>query len=197
MRRAFFGGTFDPPHRGHRDILLALLHDTSVDHVHVLPTGRNPLRANESLGTNEQRLEWVKAWLSTLPKNLARKVVLEDFELQAPASFTIDSLRTLKKRYGRAAKWVLAVGGDALADFHRWKYADQLLVELENVWVFPRVGVAETLEKLDPSLALNSFVLRSEKIAAVSSTNLRSALARGDKLAAEKDLLPAVAKLIL
>lgn len=47
MRIAFFGGSFDPPHRGHLRIALTARERLGIDEVLLAPVGRQPLKSHE------------------------------------------------------------------------------------------------------------------------------------------------------
>ena len=46
MRVAFFGGTFDPIHRGHLRLATAAADAFALDRVLFAPVGRQPLKSN-------------------------------------------------------------------------------------------------------------------------------------------------------
>lgn len=56
MRVAFFGGTFDPIHRGHLAIASAAADAFALDHVVFAPTGRQPLKTEGAVASFNDRL---------------------------------------------------------------------------------------------------------------------------------------------
>lgn len=182
MRRVYFGGSFDPPHRGHHEMLLRLVRDPLVDFVHVVPTGQNPLKvATESGG--ERRRAWIDGWLSELRREepLATiKVLCELVEFDAPPGrpqYTIDTLGLLRSSHSPTDRWVLAVGTDLLPQLSRWKDAEKLLASLEGLWIFPRGRISA-----EAALALIPEALRPlctqrwmvHEIPEISSTQIRN-----------------------
>ena len=172
----YFGGTFDPPHRGHHEMLRALLDDPWIDQIHLVPTGRNPLKATEFLGDRERRKAWLKLWLQEFPGE--KRIVVETLEIDREDSgpqYTIETLRELQARDSRQA-WVLCVGGDIPKDFHRWKDVERLFANLHSVWVFPRGTQADPLADMDPKLrSLTEFRIMGVSVPEISSTQIREA----------------------
>lgn len=179
----YFGGTFDPPHIGHDEILRRLKVDPWAKRIHVVPTGVNPLKNSPEsyLGTAAVRLGWAESWVKSVD---SPKIVLEKFEIehetQAP-HYTVDTLETLRARETDGAPWVLCVGGDIPRDFHRWKRVEELFAKLHSVWVFPRGNQRDPLNEMDIKLrGLCEFRVFSESVTEVSSTELRAKLRAPD-----------------
>ena len=185
MIHVYFGGSFHPPHVGHDQMVEALLADEWADRVHVVPTGRNPLKA--ASGATDQRRQWVRDWIDSLRArnpSLASKLLLDETELNLVdvPSYTIDSLIRLKNRFGRDERWAIAMGADLLSQLPEWKAPRELLSQVEAVYVFARGQ-----EKTSDVLALVPEALRSacswrvmnRRIEDVSSTALREAMAGG------------------
>ena len=59
MRVAFFGGTFDPIHRGHLAVASAAADAFALDHVVFVPTGRQPLKTEGTVASFDDRLAMV------------------------------------------------------------------------------------------------------------------------------------------
>jgi nicotinate-nucleotide adenylyltransferase len=68
MRVAFFGGTFDPIHRGHLAVASAAADAFALDHVVFAPTGRQPLKSEGSVASFNDRL--AMAALACVPDKL-------------------------------------------------------------------------------------------------------------------------------
>jgi nicotinate-nucleotide adenylyltransferase len=193
--RVFFGGTFDPPHLGHHEMLTALLEDAWVEAVHLVPTGRNPLKVTDGLGTREDRLRWLHEWIDGIRDP---KLVLETIEIDGempPPQYTVDTQARLAGRYP-GSEWALCIGGDIVADLHKWKNIETLLKSLHSVWVFPRgVDVDNPLRPLSASLRpFCEFRLMGSSVRDVSSTGLRALLTGSDPVAGlqEAPLLPRI-----
>jgi len=60
---ALFGGSFNPPHEGHREIVRRLARRKSIDEVWVLPVWRHPFR--KKLPSFKKRLSMCRRYFIT------------------------------------------------------------------------------------------------------------------------------------
>ena len=58
-RIGLFGGSFDPPHLGHKALVDAALQELNLDEVWVIPVGLPVHRQLSGKATPEQRLFWL------------------------------------------------------------------------------------------------------------------------------------------
>ena len=185
MRAALFGGSFDPPHRGHLAIARAAADRFELDTIFFTPAGRQPLKLTAT-ATFEQRL-------AMLALACAEDLRFEVTTLDAPRpdrqpNYTVDTLTRLREIHPQTQLFSLA-GADSFHDLARWKDSQRLL-ELADWIVVSRPGFP--LEDpagltLTPAQRTRIHLLDSVH-EDVSATNLRERLALGDPCA---DLLPA------
>ncbi|HVJ64316.1 MAG TPA: nicotinate-nicotinamide nucleotide adenylyltransferase [Bdellovibrionota bacterium] len=186
--RVFFGGSFMPPHIGHHELLERLLRESGVSHVHLVPTGINPLKDHPPLFSSAERRQLINAWVHTVKQRspeISSKLKLETFELDSEkVSYTVQSLRTLKER-NPESRWVVAIGADLLEQLPRWRAVNDLLSGLEAVWVFKRGGYALSPQEIPESLrGLCAWRLFPESLQWISSTELRDLGGNSDALQA-------------
>ena len=74
MKIAIFGGSFDPPHLGHEEVVKEALKELEIDKLIVVPTYLNPFK-NESFLNANKRFLLLKKLFS---KN--KKIEVSDFE---------------------------------------------------------------------------------------------------------------------
>ena len=199
-RLGWFGGSFDPPHRGHLHVArtAAAVHD--LDHLVWVPAARSPHKdARPTDGDERARL--VEALLrddADAGGDLAARSSIWCGELaRGGASYAIESLRilTVERPVGDT---FLLLGGDQLRGLDRWREVDALLVLARPV-VVPRPGAGrELLEDLRGRLAPASFQRVAAGLVAaaevdLASTDLRARLGAGDDGA---DLAPRVRRRI-
>lgn len=135
MRIGIFGGSFNPVHAGHLKLALGAMSELNLERVVFVPSHQNPLKSGaelESAGIRVARLE--KAikkfpYFSLSLCEIRRKGL----------SYTVDTLRTFKKKFGRKAVLYFLVGADSLKNFSRWKSTEQIL-RLCRLAVFSRPG---------------------------------------------------------
>jgi nicotinate-nucleotide adenylyltransferase len=207
--RVFFGGTFDPPHVAHHEMMKLLLRDSLVDFVHLVPARRNPLKLQTTgLGTPQERRQWIEVWIEVLrkevPQDLFSKLKLECLEIDSTskeASYTIDTLQTLEQCYPKSA-WVLAGGSDLLEGLSAWKNISELLPKLHSFWIFPRNGSSSTELTIPlPFRALCDFRWIDSNLPPVSSSQIRQQIAllassNASQNLEAPDLLPEIRKII-
>jgi nicotinate-nucleotide adenylyltransferase len=152
-----FGGSFDPPHAGHVELIRKLLERPEINQVVVVPAWRNPFKES-SHATPRQRLKWCRT-VFDMPG-----VVVEDYEIkQKRAVYTVETWRNLKKKYPVAG---IVVGSDNLSSLKKWKSFD-ILNENLHWYIAARAGHAPVLEGLKEWSILDIDI-------PVSSTGIRS-----------------------
>jgi len=164
----FFGGTFDPPHAGHKAIVARLLQEYANSRVIVSPTPAAPLRSDERLFSYRERFALLRACFG---EQLAEgKLILSWLERSLPKpNFTFDTLHALVELCGR--KPVVVVGADQAAQIGRWHRAEELMREYEFV-VFARRGTAAAFDPRLRHRAVMDFDMQ------VSATAIRASLVK-------------------
>jgi nicotinate-nucleotide adenylyltransferase len=114
-RIGLLGGSFNPAHRGHRNISRAALRALGLDEVWWLVSPGNPLKEGaKDMAPFEARLA------SAERAAKGARIRASDFEQRRGTSYTIDTVRELKHVYpGHRFIWLL--GSDTLPNFHKWR----------------------------------------------------------------------------
>ncbi|MRJ02657.1 MAG: nicotinate (nicotinamide) nucleotide adenylyltransferase [Epsilonproteobacteria bacterium] len=131
MKVAIFGGSFDPPHRGHRTIVTKALEELDIDLLLIVPTYLNPFK--ESFTAPPQlRLRWLKKLFLT-----EKRVRVLDFEVrQGRQVYAIESVTYIQRRL-RPKKIYYLIGSDNLPSLPRWREFRRLDKKVEFI-VFTR-----------------------------------------------------------
>ena len=177
MRVLVFGGSFDPPHRGHAALLAAAAARVNPARILVVPAFHAPLKDEAPAASAEERLALVRlGLLARLPRRWRSRALFDSSEVRAglPA-FTVDTLRRLHEEYP-AAELHFVCGQDAAASFPKWKEPARLK-KLATWWYGARPGAAAK----PPAL----FHRLSGAFPDISSTELRVALALGQDCTGE------------
>jgi nicotinate-nucleotide adenylyltransferase len=114
LRIGLFGGSFNPPHAGHRLVTLIALKRLKLDRIWWIVTPGNPLKDSAQLAPLAARMQTARA---LMPEP---RVDITDFEAGIGTRYTLDSLRYLKRRCP-AVRFVWIMGADNLRQFHRWQ----------------------------------------------------------------------------
>jgi nicotinate-nucleotide adenylyltransferase len=132
-----FGGSFDPPHLGHKAMLLHVLKTLSISKVIILPCNIQPLK-NKEFSLASDRFSMCKIQFAD-PDSLSRNLELtvSDYEIKKKGlSYTVDTVKYFKELYPEARIYVL-MGEDSFLDIEKWKSPKELL-SLCSVVVLPR-----------------------------------------------------------
>lgn len=188
MRVALFGGTFDPPHRGHVSIATAAADTFHLDSVLFAPTGRQPLKPNGTSAPFADRLAMTA--LACAEDKKDKRFQASSLDAPHPSglpNYTVDTLAELQQTMPDATLFNL-VGADSFLDLPRWRQPARLL-ELAEWIVVSRPGFSlDDLSSLHLTAHQRSRVHLLQSVHEdVSATNLRQRLRAGDLCT---DLLP-------
>ena len=114
LRVGLYGGSFDPPHAGHRHVSLLALQRLRLDRLWWIVTPGNPLKDVSGLSPTAERLSAA----STIARH--PRIAVTGFEEAIEARFTLDTLVYLVERAPEVS-FVWIMGADNLAGFHRWR----------------------------------------------------------------------------
>ncbi|EAV44768.1 nicotinic acid mononucleotide adenyltransferase [Roseibium aggregatum IAM 12614] len=113
-RIGIFGGSFNPPHSGHRLVASTVLKRLGLDQVWWLVTPGNPLKSHSDLAPLERRLRLT----GDLADHPRMKVTAFEQVLGTPyTARTLVALRQMRP----SVRFVWVMGADNLAGFHRWQ----------------------------------------------------------------------------
>jgi nicotinate-nucleotide adenylyltransferase len=164
MRVGIMGGTFDPIHHGHLVAASEVADRFGLDQVVFVPTGDPWQKTGSAVSSPEDRYLMTVIATASNPRFTVSRV---DVDRDGP-TYTVDTLRDLRDRYGRAAELFFITGADALKKILSWKDAPDLF-DLAHF-----VGVTRPGFELDAShLPEDSVSLVQVPAMAISSTDCR------------------------
>jgi nicotinate-nucleotide adenylyltransferase len=114
MAVGLFGGSFNPPHRGHALVAEIALRRLRLDQLWWIVTPGNPLKKTRELAPLSERLK--------LSEAVARdpRIKVTAFEARHNVRYTADTLALIKAR-NPGVDFVWIMGADNLRDFHHWQ----------------------------------------------------------------------------
>ena len=131
-RIGLLGGSFNPAHRGHRQVSLAALRALDLDEVWWLVSPGNPLKDSADMAPYGARLSSAKKTARGAP------IRVSDFEVRSGTRYSVDTLRELLRQHpGHRFIWLM--GMDILPNFHLWRDWRQI-ARLVPIAVMPRPG---------------------------------------------------------
>jgi nicotinate-nucleotide adenylyltransferase len=156
MRRiGLLGGSFNPAHRGHRQLSLAAIDALGLDEVWWLVSPGNPLKPAKGMAPYAARLASARTMARLAP------IRVSDFEQKSGTRYTIDTVRKLKRVYpGKQFIWIM--GADSVAQFHQWKDWRNIAKSLP-IAVLPRSGYDGTARAARAMGWLGRFVRPSSQ----------------------------------
>jgi nicotinate-nucleotide adenylyltransferase len=114
MRIGLFGGSFNPPHAGHRLVTLIALRRLRLDRIWWIVTPGNPLKDARGLAPLAERMAAARR---LMPEPM---VEITGFEAAIGTRYTLDTLEYLRRRCP-GVRFVWIMGADNLRQFHRWQ----------------------------------------------------------------------------
>ncbi len=189
MRVALFGGSFDPPHRGHVAIATAAADAFSLDRILFAPAARQPLKRNGHAATYDQRLEMCAlACAEADPTRFATSTLDAPLADGSP-NYTVRTLELLADQYPAAQRFNL-VGADTFQHLGKWREPHRL-IQLAEWIVVSRPGIPLKLpENLPLTEAQRARIhLLNTVHEDVAATTLRHRLAQQASSGASPDTL--------
>ncbi len=193
--RVFYGGTFDPVHFGHLAIAIAA-RDALAATVWMMPAADPPHRGATSASAEDRAAMLDIAISGQTGLRVDRRELVRAAVLQDTPSYTIDTIRELRKQYGATAPLAFVVGADSFHGLPAWRESEALLDAAH--WVVAERPGSPLDEYLPPGLAkmvgarwtLDANALRSQPGGRVlrlrqplhdgSATQIRRKIAAGE-----------------
>lgn len=142
MNVGFFGGSFDPIHRGHMALAKTAAERFGLRQVLFVPANVPPHKQKQpvtafvhryamvTLATEDDKL-FVPSLLEAPPELHSARPAKG--AAPAPPNYTLDTVRRLKQTLKKADRLFLLIGIDAFRDIAKWHEAKALLAECEFV----------------------------------------------------------------
>ena len=157
MRIGLFGGSFNPPHEGHRLVALQCLKRLRLDRVWVLVSPGNPLKDHTELAPLETRIE------QTIKVMDDPRLVVTGFEATQHFAYTYQTVRYLHDaRPGVRFVWMM--GADSLAGFDRWENWQAIAATMPMA-IYARPGSALRATRSPAAVALDHARVREKDAA--------------------------------
>lgn len=174
MRIGIFGGTFNPPHNGHKKLAREFAGRLSLDLLLIVPDYIPPHKSAENLAGEEDRLNMCRLCFDD------DIIQVSDIEIaRKDRSYTVNTLEELKKEYPDDELFFL-MGSDMLLSFHTWR-------EPERILAYAVICAAERLDGETDRLKAyvdeyfphrkDRFIIMDFDPVEISSTEIRNGIA--------------------
>ena len=177
MNKCILGGTFDPIHRGHLLVASVVREKLCPAEVMLMPAGNPWLKSGRIVASAADRLAMVR-----LAAEGQTGLSVTTLEIDRPGpSYTVDTLRTLRKSLLPGEELFFILGWDNLLELSRWCEPEKI-IQLCRLVAVPRIGSrvpdSVTLEKLLPGLSQRVILLEKPEID-ISATVIRERVKLG------------------
>ncbi len=123
-RIAFFGGSFDPPHRGHVAVARAAQRALGLDTVLFAPVGAQPLKQAGATASFEDRLAMTRLAIAGEP---GLEISLADAPTVAGGpNYTLETLKQLRAELGPECALFFLMGADSFFGLRKWHRAAEI-----------------------------------------------------------------------
>lgn len=175
------GGTFNPIHHGHLVTAQEALDQFRLDRVIFIPTGNPPHKIEDRLAGAEDRYLMTVIATSSNSRFFVSRIEID----RQGKSYTIDTLRELRKEYAGSPDLYFITGADAILEILTWRKPDEI-VHLCKFIAATRPGydlspIKELKDRLfDNQDDANGHIFNMEIPAlAISSTDIRKRIIEG------------------
>ncbi len=167
-----FGGSFNPVHLEHVNMVKAFINELGLDKMIIVPANIPPHKKNEEIVSSQDRINMLKLAFGTF-----NNVEISTFEVDSEnVSYTYKTLEYFSEKFCDSRIYFL-LGTDMLADFATWKNPNRIL-ELATLALVRRTGDDE---KKAEDIYFSHFSKEFEKLnyigANISSTAIRASIA--------------------
>lgn len=134
MKIGIYGGSFDPPHKGHRNVAEYVIKELALDKLLIVPIGIAS-HGKDILTPAEDRLKMCELTFENIEKT---EISTVEIDMQS-LSYTFKTLEVLIEKYGQEHEYFEIIGEDSAAYFDKWREYKKIL-ELSTVVVLKRKG---------------------------------------------------------
>lgn len=122
MKVAIFGGSFNPVHIEHINIVKAAIECLSLDKVIIMPSNITPAKYGRMTVSAADRLNMCRLAFADVPET-----EVSDFEIsKSGISYSYITCRKFKEKYPDSERYFI-IGGDSLENFYEWKLPEEIL----------------------------------------------------------------------
>ena len=174
------GGTFDPVHYGHLVIAEEVCATLSLTEVVFIPAGQPPHKAGHVITDVQHRVAMLELALASNPHFSLSRIEVE----RVGPSYTVDTLRTLRARWGANTDISFIIGWDSLEELYTWYKASDILTLVTHLVAVRRPGYEEdteynsVLEQRLPGILQRLLVVQAPQLE-IAATDLRQRVFEG------------------
>ena len=165
MKIGIFGGSFNPPHKMHKEIAIELIKKHYVDKVIFVPTG-SKYKYKNNLLSDKVRFEMLE--LMCRDNN---NLEVSDYELKEHVVYTYETLNYFKNKYKDDEIYFIC-GTDNLSYIDKWKNGEDILSNYKLLVIKRNTDDINTLLEKYKDYK-NNIIVTDIKENEISSTKIR------------------------
>ncbi|MEG2395427.1 MAG: nicotinate (nicotinamide) nucleotide adenylyltransferase [Oscillospiraceae bacterium] len=184
MKIGIFGGTFNPPHKGHEKLVSDFLQTLNLDKVMIIPNKKPTHKQCEDLAFDTDRLEMCRLAFKN-PKYEISSIEID----RSTDSYMIFTIDEILEKYP-SAELYLIIGADMFLIFHKWYKHREIIEKCKKICVATR-DEEDTIKSLRsyafehfkiyiPELESDKILLSKAEPFIISSTNIREKIAKNE-----------------
>lgn len=177
-----YGGSFDPVHSGHVNLVKECLEKTLLDMVYIVPNYIQPFKGNKIEVSTEDRLNMLEIAFKDVAKSY-----ISHFEINRKGiSYTYKTLDYFKEKH-RGEEIYFISGSDSFVNIHKYKKGDYILANFSQIIALRsedekkrlNAAINEVKEKYDTKI-----ILIDNKIVDAASSEIKDNLKIHNKVLA-------------
>jgi nicotinate (nicotinamide) nucleotide adenylyltransferase len=181
------GGSFNPVHSGHIEMVKAAHTEYGLDNIVFMPNKSTYYKDNKAFADDEDRVNMIKLAIKDYPY-----MSISDMEIRrGGVTHTIDTIRELKAE-DPSRKIYFIIGGDSLEWIEKWVDADELLGSVTFLTAVrgktDRNRSRDIIRDIYTRHSDAAILLLNMEECDISSTDIRERVSRGEEIT---DLVPA------
>jgi nicotinate-nucleotide adenylyltransferase len=135
MRVALFGGTFDPPHRGHVALARLARERLLLDRVLVAPVAVQPLKVETPRAGFANRVAMAELAFAGEPSTEISLLDAPRADEQSDftPNYTVDTIDTLRRRFTPSDALFCIMGADSFLTINKWHRSADLLTACDFI----------------------------------------------------------------
>ncbi len=123
MRIGILGGTFDPVHNGHLYLAREASRKLRLNKVIFIPTNLPPHKKTAKITLARHRYNMLKLAIGN-----SKKFKVSDIEIKRKGrSYSVETMKLLRKKYGKSVELFFITGSDSLKELRKWKSLKEFL----------------------------------------------------------------------
>jgi len=117
VKLGIFGGTFNPVHNAHLVAAQEVREKMKLTRVIFIPSAHPPHKVEKKLAAAAHRLNMLKLAIEKIPYFSVSTLEID----RGGKSYSVDTMRELRKKYGKKTEFFFILGIDAAKEISTWK----------------------------------------------------------------------------